>query len=90
MISIGTRTSACKLGATRDQTRNLPPLLAGAFLWEAWQNIEPLEHRPRLGNLLVAAGLRAVKKTKAHPLCLNAALRLVARNAAVRRIARRA
>jgi hypothetical protein len=63
----------------RDQTRTLPPLLAGAFLWEAWERIEPLQHRPWLGNLLVAAALREVKKTKAHLLCLNVGLRLVAR-----------
>jgi Protein of unknown function (DUF1612)/HTH DNA binding domain len=65
--------------AVRDQTRNLPPLLAGAFLWEAWQNIEPLQHRPWLGAPLVAALLREQKKTKAHLLCLNAGLRLVSR-----------
>ncbi len=63
----------------RDQTRTLPPLLAGAFLWEAWERIEPLQHRPWLGNLLVAAALRALKKTKTHLICLNAGLRLVAR-----------
>jgi hypothetical protein len=63
----------------REQTRTLPPLLAGAFLWEAWERIEPLQHRPWLGNLLVAAALRALKKTKAHLICLNAGLRLVAR-----------
>jgi uncharacterized protein DUF1612/DNA binding protein with HTH domain len=64
--------------AVCDQTQILPPLLAGAFLCEAWQDIEPLQHRPWLGNLLVAARLREVK-TKAHLLCLNAGLRLVAR-----------
>ena len=63
----------------RDQIRTLPPLLAGAFLWEAWERIEPLQHRPWLGNLLVAAALREVKKTKVHMLCLNVGLRLVAR-----------
>ena len=63
----------------RDQTRILPPLLAGALLWEAWERIEPLQHRPWLGALLVAAAMRALKKTKTHLLCLNAGLRLVAR-----------
>jgi len=65
--------------AAGDQIRNLPPLLAGAFLWEAWARIEPLQHQPWLGNLLVAAGLREAEKTKAHLLCLNVGLRLVSR-----------
>jgi len=65
--------------AARDQTRTLPPLLAGALIWEAWAQIEPLQRRPWLGNLLIAATLREVKKTKAHLVCLNAGLRLVAR-----------
>jgi Protein of unknown function (DUF1612)/HTH DNA binding domain len=66
-------------GAARNQTRKLPPLLAGAFLAEAWTRIAPLQHRPWLGNLLVAADLREAGKTRAHLLCLNAGLRLVAR-----------
>jgi Protein of unknown function (DUF1612)/HTH DNA binding domain len=65
--------------AARGQAGNLPPLRAGALLWEAQQNIELPQHRPWLGNRLVAAGLREVKKTKAHLLCLNAGLRLVSR-----------
>jgi hypothetical protein len=65
--------------AVRDQTRTLPPLLAAAFLWEAWENIEPLQHRPWLGAPLVAAHLRERRKTNAHLLCLNTGLRLMAR-----------
>jgi len=61
------------------QTRTLPPQLAGVLLWEAWQNIEPLQHPPWLGAPLVAATLRVRKKTSAHLLCLNAGLRLLAR-----------
>jgi hypothetical protein len=63
----------------RDQTRDLPPLLASALLWEAWARVAPLQHRPWLGNLLVAAHLREAQKTKAHLVCLNAGLRLVSR-----------
>jgi hypothetical protein len=62
-----------------DETRTVPPLLAGALLFEAWRAIEPLQHRPWLGALLVGARLREVKKTTAHLLCLNGGLRLVAR-----------
>lgn len=65
--------------AARDETRNLPPLLAGAFLWESWEQIAPLQHRPWLGNLLVAAHLRETGKTKVHLACLNGGLRLVSR-----------
>jgi hypothetical protein len=62
-----------------DQTGPLPPLLAGGLLFEAWRTIEPLQHRTWLGALLVGARLRDVKKTRAHLLCLNTGLRLVAR-----------
>jgi hypothetical protein len=65
--------------AVVDQTSQLPPLLAAALLWEAWRSIEPLQHRPWLGALLVGASLRARGKTKSHLLCLNTGLRLVAR-----------
>jgi hypothetical protein len=71
--------------AARGQAGNLPPLRAGALLWEAQQNIELPQHRPWLGNRLVAAGLREVKKTKAHQLRLNASLRLVSGERHVRR-----
>lgn len=65
--------------ATLDQTRGLPPLLAGALCWDAWARIEPLQHRPWLGTLLVAARLRQVKKTRNHLLALNGGLRTVSR-----------
>jgi hypothetical protein len=65
--------------ALRDQTKDLSPLHAGALLWEAWETIQPLQHRPWLGALLVGAHLRAANKTKAHLLCLSSGLRLVAR-----------
>jgi hypothetical protein len=63
----------------REKTKMLPPLIAGAFLFEAWRKIEPLQHRPWLGALLVGARLREAKKTRAHLVCLNSGLRLVAR-----------
>jgi hypothetical protein len=65
--------------ALRAQIKDLSALHAGALLWEAWQAIEPLQHRPWLGALLVGAHLRSVGKTRAHLLCLNAGLRLVSR-----------
>jgi hypothetical protein len=70
-----------KLGAWRRSAAAIsdPPLLAAAKLWDAWEKNPPLERQAWLGNLLVAAMLRAGNKTKAHLLCLNAALRLVKR-----------
>jgi hypothetical protein len=65
--------------ALRVQMRDLSALHAGALLWEAWETIQPLQHRPWLGALLVGAHLREAKKTRAHLLCLNSGLRLVAR-----------
>jgi hypothetical protein len=65
--------------ALRDSVRGLSALHAGLLLWEAWETIQPLQHRPWLGALLVGAHLREAKKTRAHLLCLNSGLRLVAR-----------
>jgi Protein of unknown function (DUF1612)/HTH DNA binding domain len=65
--------------ALRMQVKDLSALHAGALLWEAWQAIQPLQHRPWLGALLVGAHLRSTGKTKTHLLCLNAGLRLVSR-----------
>jgi hypothetical protein len=63
----------------RSQIKDCSALHAGALLWEAWQAIQPLQHRPWLGALLVGAHLRAAGKTRAHLLCLNAGLRAVSR-----------
>ena len=55
------------------------PLLAAAFLWDAWDSDPPLYRQAWLGPLLVSAVLRARKKTRAHLACLNFALRCVPR-----------
>ena len=52
-----------------------PPLLTAAVLWDAWEIDPPLERQVWLGNLLVPALLRERRKTRAHLLCLNSALR---------------
>ncbi|RRH88370.1 DUF1612 domain-containing protein, partial [Mesorhizobium tamadayense] len=52
-----------------------PPIsavLAAAIAWEAWQDIEPLQHQHWLGPLLVAALLRQHGKVVSHLFCLNA------------------
>jgi hypothetical protein len=58
-----------------DHTRHLPPLLAAALAFDAWQTIEPLQHRPWLGALVVSGLLRARGKARHHLPCLNVALR---------------
>src|SRR5215207_3362834 len=58
-----------------DHTRHLPPLLAAALAYDAWQAIEPLQHRPWLGASVVSGLLRARGKARHHLPCLNVALR---------------
>lgn len=62
------------------ETDALPPVLAAALSWEAWRELEPLQHLPWLGSQLVAAIFRARTKTTAHLLCLNVGLRLTAQD----------
>jgi hypothetical protein len=45
-----------------EDTRALPPLLAAALACDAWVSIEPLQHRPWLGALVVSGLLRARAK----------------------------
>ena len=58
------------------ETRSLPATLAAAIALAAWSAIEPLQHQPWLGRLLVASLLRQRGKTS-HLACLNVGLRLV-------------
>lgn len=61
------------------RTADLPPILAAALVWDAWEDISPLQHQPWLGTLLVAACLRQRRKTTAHLLGLNVGLRVIGR-----------
>lgn len=67
--------------AVVDQLRgeNMPAVLAAALAWEAWQDIEPLQHQHWLGALLVAALLRETGKVGSHLFAFNAGLRIVPR-----------
>lgn len=56
-------------------TEELPPLLAGAFAWDAWIAIEPLQRLDYLGLQIVAGLLRARGKTRYHLATLNWGLR---------------
>jgi hypothetical protein len=62
-----------------DATEKLPPTLAAAVAYEAWRDIEPLEHQNWLGTLLVADLLRRRGKALSHLPCLNVGLRAIPR-----------
>ena len=57
----------------------LPPTLAAAILWEAWERIEPLQRQHWLGNLLVGAYLRSRGKIASHLLGLSVGLKTIPR-----------
>lgn len=63
-----------------DQVKDMPAALAAAIAWEAWQDIEPLQHQHWLGTLLVAGLLRQRRKVGSHLFCLNVGLRVVPRD----------
>ncbi|TJV27675.1 MAG: DUF1612 domain-containing protein, partial [Mesorhizobium sp.] len=58
---------------------NMPAVLSAAIAWEAWQDVEPLQHQHWLGTLLVAALLRQRGKVGSHLFCLNTGLRVIPR-----------
>ncbi|RCW81870.1 RHE_PE00001 family protein [Phyllobacterium bourgognense] len=66
--------------AVHDRSRGLPPLLAAAVVWDAWENIEPLQHQHWLGPMLVSAMLRERGKTRSHLAAFNAGLRSIPRD----------
>lgn len=61
------------------RTSELPPILAAAIGLEAWDMIEPLQHSPWLGRLLVSELLRSRGKARSHLPCLNTGLRALQR-----------
>ena len=60
-----------------EATTDLPPTLAAAVAYEAWQELSPAEHDFWLGPLLVADLLRHRGKARAHLPCINLGLRAV-------------
>lgn len=63
-----------RLGEWQDvmvRTRDLPVVLRGAILLEAWSDIEVLQHGAWLGSLLVAALLRQEGLAAGHLACLH-------------------
>ena len=61
------------------EVRELPPTLAAAVLWDAWETLEPLQNRHWLGALLVSAWLRSQRKVTSHLLCFNVGLKAIPR-----------
>lgn len=66
--------------AILDRTRDMPPILAAAIVWDAWEDIEPLQHQHWLGPMLVSAMLRERGKTKSHLAAFNPGLRTIPRD----------
>jgi hypothetical protein len=75
----GERLEAWRQTATDVQSDS--PVLAAALLWDAWESNPPLARQAWLGPLLVSAVLRERRKTRAHLVCVNFALRCVPREA---------
>jgi len=55
----------------------LPPVLAAAVLFDAWERIEPLRRQSWLGGLLVSSHLRARGKVSSHLFSFYAGLKSV-------------
>lgn len=58
---------------------DLPPTLGAAFIWDAWESLEPLQRQHWLGTLLVSAHLRARGKVASHLFGFNVGLKAVPR-----------
>ena len=71
------RLEAWRRAAAEVQSES--PVLAAALLWDAWETNPPLARQAWLGPLLVSATLRERRKTRAHLVCVNLALRCVRR-----------
>ncbi|MBB3659947.1 hypothetical protein FHX15_005216 [Rhizobium sp. BK650] len=55
----------------------LPPSLAAALLFDAWERIEPLRRQHWLGGLLAASSLRARGKLASHLFSFHAGLKQI-------------
>lgn len=57
----------------------LPPTLAAAVIWDAWEALEPIQRQHWLGAQLVSANLRARGKVTSHLVGFNVGLKAVPR-----------
>lgn len=58
---------------------NMPPVLAAAFIFDAWESLEPVQHQHWLGSLIVAAYLRTRGKVASHLAGFNVGLKAIGR-----------
>lgn len=58
---------------------SMPPVLAAALLFDAWEALEPMQHQHWLGGQLVAAYLASRAKVVSHLPAFNVGLRSVPR-----------
>jgi hypothetical protein len=58
---------------------SFPPTLAAAVLWDAWEQLEPLQRQHWLGPLLVSDFLRSRGKVQSHLLACSVGLRDIPR-----------
>lgn len=65
--------------AVLQDTQALPPVLSAALLFDAWENIEPLQRQHPLGGQLVAAHLRSRGKVSSHLPGFHVGLKAVPR-----------
>lgn len=57
----------------------LPTTLAAALLWDAWEDLEPLQRQHWLGQVLVSDFLRSRGKVRSHLLAYSVGLREIPR-----------
>lgn len=62
-----------------DEVADLPPTLAAALIWEAWESLEPMQRQHWLGGQFVSAYLRARGKVASHLFAFNVGLKAVPR-----------
>ncbi|MGE3993689.1 RHE_PE00001 family protein, partial [Pseudorhodoplanes sp.] len=61
------------------EVADLPPTLAAALIWDAWETLEPMQRQHWLGSQFVSAHLRARGKVASHLFGFNVGLKAVPR-----------
>ncbi|MGE3710574.1 MAG: RHE_PE00001 family protein [Hyphomicrobiaceae bacterium] len=61
------------------EVADLPPTLAAALIWDAWETLEPMQRQHWLGSQFVSAYLRARGKVASHLFGFNVGLKVVPR-----------